>query len=131
MPQGCGELKRCAGRNANFVSFRCSSFSSAKRNNALLAARRLPCPKRHNITMDTLLIAAASGMKSRMESLDMLANNIANTGTAGFKADREFFNVYQRQLPLIENRWTDFSQGSLVPTGNSLDLALTGPGFFA
>lgn len=61
----------------------------------------------------------------------MLANNIANTGTTGFKADREFYNVYQRQLPLIENRWTDFSQGSLVPTGNSLDLALTGPGFFA
>jgi flagellar basal body rod protein FlgG len=81
--------------------------------------------------MDSLLIAAASGMKSRMESLDMLANNIANTGTVGFKADREFYNLYQQQLPLIENRWTDFSQGSLVPTGNPFDLALSGPGFFA
>src|SRR5262245_55653181 len=81
--------------------------------------------------MDPLLIAAASGMKARMESLDMLANNIANAGTAGFKADREFYNLYRRELPLIENRWTDFSQGNLLPTGNSLDLALTGPGFFA
>lgn len=81
--------------------------------------------------MDPLMIAAASGMKARMESLDMLANNIANTGTAGFKADREFYNLYQQQLPLIENRWTDFSQGTLLPSSNPLDLALSGPGFFA
>ena len=81
--------------------------------------------------MDPLMIAAASGMKARMESLDMLANNIANTGTTGFKADREFYNLYQQQLPLVENRWTDFSQGLLVQTGNQLDLALAGPGFFA
>jgi len=81
--------------------------------------------------MDPLLISAASGMKARMESLDMLANNIANSGTSGFKADREFYNLYQQQLPLVENRWTDFSQGSLLPTGNPLNLALSGKGFFA
>lgn len=81
--------------------------------------------------MDPLSIAAASGMKARMESLDMLANNIANASTAGFKADREFYNLYQQQLPLIDNRWTDFSQGTLTPTASPLDLALSGPGFFA
>src|SRR5262245_57968224 len=81
--------------------------------------------------MDSLLISAASGMKARMESLDMLANNIANTGTAGFKADREFYNLYQQDLPVIESKWTDFSQGSVVPTGDPLDLALSGKGFFA
>jgi flagellar basal-body rod protein FlgF len=81
--------------------------------------------------MDALLTAAASGMKARMESLDMLANNIANVDTAGFKADREFYNLYQQELPLVENRWTDFAQGSVVPTGNQLDLALSGKGFFA
>ena len=81
--------------------------------------------------MDPLMISAASGMKARMESLDMLANNIANTGTAGFKADREFYSLYEQQLPVIENRWTDFSQGSLVPSGNPLDVALSGRGFFA
>ena len=70
-------------------------------------------------------------MKARMESLDMLANNIANSGTSGFKADREFYSLYQQQLPLIENRWTDFSQGSMLPTGNPLNLALSGRGFFA
>jgi flagellar basal-body rod protein FlgF len=81
--------------------------------------------------MDRLLISAASGMKARMESLDMLANNIANSGTTGFKADKEFYNLYKSELPVIEKQWTDFSQGSLVPTGNPLNLALEGTGFFA
>jgi flagellar basal-body rod protein FlgF len=81
--------------------------------------------------MDPLLISAASGMKARMESLDMLANNIANAGTSGFKADREFYSLVQEQLPLIERNWTDFSQGTLTPTGNQLDLGLSGAGFFA
>jgi flagellar basal body rod protein FlgG len=70
-------------------------------------------------------------MKARMESLDMLANNMANAGTAGFKADREFYSTYQDALPLVERNWTDFSQGVLLPTGNPLDLGLDGAGFFA
>jgi flagellar basal body rod protein FlgG len=81
--------------------------------------------------MDPLLITAASGMKARMESLDMLANNMANSGTNGFKADREFYTLFRDELPLIETRWTDFSQGTVLPTGNPLDLALDGKGFFA
>jgi flagellar basal body rod protein FlgG len=81
--------------------------------------------------MDPLLIAAASGMKARMESLDMLANNISNSSSSGFKADRELFTLAHADLPLIEKQWTDFSQGTLTPTGNPLDLGLEGPGFFA
>lgn len=81
--------------------------------------------------MDPLLISAASGMKARMESLDMLANNIANSSTAGFKSDREFYGLYEEQLPVIERHWTDFSQGTLTQTGNPLDLALNGQGMFA
>ena len=96
--------------------------------------------------MDQLLISAASGMKARMESLDMLANNVANSATAGFKSDREFYNLYVSQealdgsadgqrpdpatLPVIEKHWTDFGQGALLPTGNQLDLAIAGKGFF-
>ncbi len=77
------------------------------------------------------MISAASGMKARMDSLDMLANNVANAATSGYKADREFYNLYQEQLPVVETHWTDFSQGALTQTGNPLNLALTGPGFFA
>lgn len=86
------------------------------------------------------MISAASGMKARMESLEMLANNAANTGTAGFKSDREFYNLYvspeamegpdPSTLPIVERQWTDHGQGTLVPTGNSLDLAIAGKGFF-
>ena len=75
-----------------------------------------------------------------MESLDMLANNIANASTSGYKADREFYSLYAAPeaagvisgpdtLPLIERPWTDFSQGELRPTGNPLDVALVGKGF--
>ena len=81
--------------------------------------------------MDPILISAASGMKGRTEALDMLANNIANTSTAGFKADHEFYNLYQQEFPVVQGKWTDLSQGSIVPTGNPLDLALSGSGFFA
>jgi flagellar basal-body rod protein FlgF len=70
-------------------------------------------------------------MKARMESLDMLANNIANSGTVGFKTDREFYSLYQQELPVIEKQYTDFSQGILTPTANPLDLGLSGKGFFA
>src|SRR5271155_3277638 len=81
--------------------------------------------------MDSLLINAASGMKARMDSLDMLANNMATPGTAGFKSDREFYNLYEQSLPTVERQYTDFSQGQLVPTGNPLNVALNGQGFFA
>src|SRR5277367_5566571 len=93
--------------------------------------------------MDPLISAAASGMRARIESLDMLANNIANTSAPGFKADREFYGLYTSEeaadsppgttpasLPVIERQWTDFAQGSLTPTSNPLDLALSGKGFF-
>ncbi len=81
--------------------------------------------------MDPLLINATSGMKARMDSLDMLANNMANSGTTGFKADREFYNLYEQQLPTVERQYTDFSQGQLLLTGNPLNVALNGKGFFA
>jgi len=92
--------------------------------------------------MDNLTISAAGGMQARMQSLDMLANNLANTETGGYKTDREFYNLYvspeagaedgsAATLPVIERPWTDFSQGTLRTTGSASDLALSGKGFFA
>lgn len=90
--------------------------------------------------MDQLTINAAAGMRSRIESLDMLAHNLSNAGTAGYKADREFFTTYQAaeagdspipaEAPEIERSWIDFRQGTLTATDNHLDLALYGRGFF-
>jgi len=93
--------------------------------------------------MDKLLSIAASGLRSRIESLDMLANNLANAGTSGYKADREFHGVYtaaeaeagknqeMTRMPQIEGSWIDFKQGGLRNTGNPLDIALDGKGFLA
>jgi flagellar basal body rod protein FlgG len=44
--------------------------------------------------MDSISISAASGMRARMESLELLANNLANVETGGYKADREFYSLY-------------------------------------
>lgn len=73
------------------------------------------------------------------ESLDLLANNLANVGTAGYKADREFYNLFASaeaegnptpRLPVIDRAWTDFSQGVVKTTAQPLDFALNGAGFF-
>lgn len=70
----------------------------------------------------------------------MLANNIANASATGYKADREFHSVYSAkngdlpfsgELPSLEGQWTDFSQGLIQNTGNALDFALSGAGFFS
>lgn len=77
-----------------------------------------------------------------MESLDMLANNIANAETGGYKTDREFYSLYSSEaaqetasdgfatLPVIERAYTDYSQGTLRMTSNPLDLGIQGKGFF-
>jgi len=93
--------------------------------------------------MDPLTSAAAAGIQARMDSLDMLANNMANGSTSGFKVDREFYSTFTGDgafagidpsvgdSPVVEKGWTDFAQGALVPTGNPTDLALSGSGFFS
>jgi flagellar basal-body rod protein FlgF len=93
--------------------------------------------------MDPISVLAAGGIRSRMESLDLLANNLANSATSGYKSDREFYSLFtsdyaegnalgsKSTLPLVERKWTDFSQGLLQNTSNPLDLALSGSGFFA
>jgi flagellar basal body rod protein FlgG len=90
--------------------------------------------------MDPMTATAASGLRARMESLDLLANNVANASTGGYKADREFYSLYvapeaqdgdyPRTMPVIEKHWTDLSQGVLASTGGALDVALDGKGFF-
>jgi flagellar basal body rod protein FlgG len=93
--------------------------------------------------MDPISIVAASGLRARMQSLDLIANKLANASTSGYKSDSEFYSLFasedadsgsldvQSTQPWIKNRWTDFSQGTLEPTNNPLDLALDGPGLFA
>ncbi len=96
--------------------------------------------------MDSGFYSAFTGLAARMQSLDLVANNLANANTAGYKAQKEFYSALttslqnQRLTPvnqaindygMLGGSRTDFSAGSLDPTGNDTDLAIDGNGFFA
>ena len=86
---------------------------------------------------------ALSGLNAAQKDLDVTSNNIANVNTTGFKESRaEFVDVYAASLlssgktkvgdgVLTADVAQQFSQGSIQFTNNSLDLAITGNGFFA
>ncbi len=86
---------------------------------------------------------ALTGLAAAQKDLDVTANNIANVNTTGFKESRaEFADVYASsvfssgktkngdgaQTTMVAQQ---FHQGSLKFTQNSLDLAITGEGYFA
>ncbi|WP_158967690.1 flagellar hook protein FlgE [Paraglaciecola sp. L3A3] len=85
---------------------------------------------------------ALSGVSAAQKDLDTTANNIANVNTVGFKESRaEFGDVYAQSLlasgktkvgdgVITQEVAQQFTQGSLQFTNNSLDLAITGNGFF-
>lgn len=95
--------------------------------------------------MDSGYYAAFTGLLARQQALDAVANNLANTNTTGFRAEREFFsdaltgpNAFGSQLNTAVNDYgvlggnqIDLAQGQMVSTSNPLDLALEGQGFFA
>jgi flagellar basal-body rod protein FlgF/flagellar basal-body rod protein FlgG len=95
--------------------------------------------------VDSGYYAAFTGLLARQQAMDAVANNLANTNTTGFRAEREFFsdaltgpNAFGSQLNAAVNDYgvlggnqIDLSQGQMVSTGNPLDLALEGQGFFA
>jgi len=86
---------------------------------------------------------ALSGLKAAQKDLDVTANNISNVNTFGFKESRaEFADVYSSSIfsnsrtangegVLVNDVAQQFNQGSLLFTSNSLDMAISGGGFFA
>ncbi len=91
----------------------------------------------------TSLFSAVSGLNSYGNAMSVIGNNIANVGTVGFKSSRSSFadlvsaslgggsSASQVGLGVFLNDvQTSFSQGSLTSTGNTLDLAIDGTGFF-
>ena len=81
-----------------------------------------------------------SHVRALSRQLDMTANNIANAGTAGFKGERAVFESYlgprtgldtPTAYVLDRGSYIETTPGAVVQTGNPLDLALTGEGWFA
>lgn len=82
-----------------------------------------------------------SGLNVAAKSLDAIGNNIANAGTVGYKAARaEFADVFANSLAgsgtsigigaTVAAVRQQFSQGNIVSSGNPLDVAINGQGFF-
>ena len=103
--------------------------------------------------MDKVLRIAASGMNAQKLYIDVIANNLANVNTTGFKkTDLEFQDLFYDQLKKpgesVANATSrptglelgngvqaaatqrSFQQGLITETGNPLDVAIQGDGFF-
>lgn len=73
------------------------------------------------------LFIAAAGASARLQSLDVVSDNLANASTDGFKETRISFNNVLDEAGATA---TAHRQGLARPTGRGLDVALNGPGFF-
>ncbi len=99
------------------------------------------------------LYTAATGMDALQTKLDVIAHNLANINTTGFKKNRaNFEDLFYRDEALpgaqdasgnrtatgtsiglgtrVSSVQTDFLQGTILKTGNPLDVAIVGKGFF-
>ncbi len=95
--------------------------------------------------MQNALLVGLSRQMSLSNELDVIANNIANTDTTGFKADNAAFREFlmpgardnefatgkDRRISFVQDRatWIDFSPGAMQRTGNPLDVAIDGKGY--
>jgi len=94
--------------------------------------------------MDSGYYAAMTGLIARTQALDIAATNLANAQTPGYRSEQEYFrsalmgpDAADSQLGRTVNNFgllggdrLNLEQGSLDPTGNPLDLAIEGAGFF-
>jgi len=88
------------------------------------------------------IYTSASGMLPRIKKQEVTANNIANASTPGYKKDaiftRELSKAEQKlspkksdwERPMVDEVYTNYAPGVFDKTGNPLDLAIDGDGFF-
>lgn len=88
--------------------------------------------------MELSLHVATAAQKNLREQLNVVANNIANSQTVGFRAEIVDFKSLVSQsaengvhFPDVANLQPSIMQGALSETGNPLDIAITGDGWFA
>jgi len=95
--------------------------------------------------MDNSLLVSLSQQLAAYKSMDVIANNLANVSTAGYKRESAKFEEYITQVAPSEGQTgtqkisfvkdagtsRDLSQGNIQDTGATYDFALNGKGFFA
>ena len=95
------------------------------------------------MALSTSMFSAANGLQAHSEAMNTVSDNIANISTTGFKQNQARFSDVlmttvadaaagrsQGQGASLSGIQTNFTQGSMQPTGRSTDLALQGNGFF-
>ncbi|MGA2570217.1 MAG: flagellar basal-body rod protein FlgF [Terracidiphilus sp.] len=95
--------------------------------------------------MDSGYYAACTALVTRTQAMDTIANNLANANTVGYRAEHNVFRSVladagdreESSFDQVVNRYgilsgtaIDETQGALQKTGNELDMAIDGPGFF-
>jgi flagellar basal-body rod protein FlgF/flagellar basal-body rod protein FlgG len=95
--------------------------------------------------MDSGYYTACTALVSRTQELDTIANNLANASTVGYRSVQNVFssvladagdaapsqlNAAINNFGILSGTVVDQSQGALQKTGNSLDVAIQGSGFF-
>ena len=95
--------------------------------------------------MDSGFYATCTGLLAKADALELTANNMANLNTTGYKGQIEFYRALEastgnRRLSSLNKAVNDYGvlggtaldlkNGVLEKTGNELDLALQGQGFF-
>jgi flagellar basal-body rod protein FlgF len=95
--------------------------------------------------MDSGYYAASTALVARTEALDTIANNLANASTVGYQAEKNVFSSVLadaqngggssldqaiNQFGVMSDVLLDHSQGALQKTGNDLDVAIQGKGYF-
>ena len=96
--------------------------------------------------MDSGFYSAFTGLAARMQSLDLVANNLANVNTVGYKGEKEFYSAFTASLKntrlsavnqaindfgVLGGSHLDLTAGSLDSTGNDTDMAVDGAGFLS
>ncbi len=95
--------------------------------------------------MENTTLVALSRQMALERQLDVVANNVANVSTSGYKSDSSLFEEYlrsgahednfignDRRVSYVQDRGTirDFTQGPAERTGNPLDVSINGKAFF-
>jgi flagellar basal-body rod protein FlgF len=95
--------------------------------------------------MDSGYYAACAGLAAQMQALDLVAHNLANLGTTGYRGEQATFrsllaggpavgenplNAALNDFGVLSGTRIDRAPASLTATGNALDLGIAGGGFF-
>jgi len=76
------------------------------------------------------IYTAGRSLDHRMKNIDVIANNLANLGTTGYKREVPFTEILNQYGDVSVRKVTSQVQGDVLQTSNPLDLAISGNGFF-